>query len=209
MKVNPRATSERVVAKRITAPETKPDPNTGRNIVLLSYIDAGSYQQHCATTRELFLYAAGSSEIGEVSDGLDRLMHHQFIIHKNAKGKAVGLDIIPSRMYRSGVIPKSQEGVSTLIVRYDLDGAVARVTQRPFNVRFDQSAAVIQELDRIITSGKAITTAMRVGNIGRVVATTPNSVEIKLINGPAAAGPANQGNSSDDLQEESDEEVTS
>jgi preprotein translocase subunit YajC len=180
MKINPRATHQRIIAKRITAPETLADPGTGKNIVLLSYIDSSSYQKHNPTTKGLFLYAAGTSEPGEVPDGLDRLQHHQFIVHLNAEDKAVGLDIVPNRLYRSGVIPKSQDGVTTLIVQYDLDGAVARVTQRPFNTRFEQSAAIIRELDQMIAKGQNIETSTRVGALGRVVNTTENSVEIKL-----------------------------
>ena len=65
-------------------------------------------------------------------------------------------------------------------MQFDLNGVVARVTQRPFNLRFEQSAAVIRELDRLFAAGKAITTSVRLANIGRVVNTTDNSVEIKL-----------------------------
>ena len=180
MKVKPRATHERVAAKRITAPETRLDKKTNKNIVLLSYIDAGSYQRHCPTTKELFLYSAGTNEVGEIPDGLDRLLHHQYIIHKDSRGKAIGLDIIPNRLYRSGVVPRSQSEVNTLIIQFDLDGAVARVTQRPFNIRFEHSSAIIRELDKLIASGKTITTSVRLGNLGRVVNTTDNSVEIKI-----------------------------
>ena len=206
MKVKPRATHTRTVVKRITAPETRPDPITGKRIAMLSFIDGGSYQQHCPTTKDLFLYAAGSSEVGEVPDGLDRLLHHQFIVHKNEKGKAVGLDIVPSRLYRSGVVPKSQEGVTTLVIQYDLDGAVARVIQRPFNIRFDHSAAILRELDRLITAGKPIATSVRLGNLGRVVSTTENTVEVKLTN-TASAQPTNNAQNAintDDLSEEGD-----
>lgn len=180
MKVIPRNTVTRIIAKRITAPETKPDPETGKRIVLLSYIDAGSYQRHCPTTVDLFVYAAGNNEVGEVQNGLDRLMHHRYIIHMNDREKAIGLDIIPDRLYRSGVIPKSQLDVTTLVIRYEVGGAVARVVQRPFNTRFEQSAAVIQVIDRLVAAGKAITQGMRLGDLGRVVSVTENSVEVKL-----------------------------
>ena len=180
MKVNPRDTAQRVIAKRITAPETRLDTDTGKKIAMLSYIDAGSYQKHIPTTKDLFLYGAGTNEEGEVPDGLDRLMNHRFIIHQNKSGKAIGIDVIPNRLYRSGVTPTSQEGVKTLTIRYDLGGAVARVVQWPFNTRFEQSAAVIQELDKLISAGKAITASMRLGNVGRVVNVTDNSVEVRL-----------------------------
>lgn len=206
MKVTPRATHSRIVVKRITAPETRPDHKSGKRIALLSFIDGGSYQQHCPTTKDLFLYAAGTNEMGEIPDGLDRLMHHQFIVHKNEKGKAIGLDIIPSRLYRSGVVPKSQDGVTTMVIQYDLGGAVARVIQRPFNIRFDHSAAILRELDRLISAGKPIATSVRLGNLARVVSTTENTVEIKLTNN-ASAQPTNNAQNTldaDDLSEEGD-----
>jgi len=124
MKVKPRDTVSRVAAKRITAPETRIDTNTRKKIVLLSYLDARSNQQHDPTTKELFLYAAGNNAEGEMPDGLDRLADHQFTIHRNAAGKAIGLDVVPARLYRSGVIPSSMVDVKTLKVQYDLDGAV-------------------------------------------------------------------------------------
>lgn len=209
MKIKSRATATRTIAKRITAPETRLDPNTGKNIVLLSYIDGSSYQQHNPTTKALFLYAAGTNEVGEVPDGLDRLQNHQFIVHTNDAGKAVGLDIIPNRLYRSGVVPKSQDGVTTMIVQYDLDGAVARVTQRPFNVRFEQSAAIILELDKLFASGKPVETSVRLGNLGRVVNTTENSVEIKLnaASRREATKPSDSKMDPDAMDEEGDEET--
>jgi hypothetical protein len=180
MKAKPRPTKSRVIARRITAPETKTDPASGKRIALLSYIDAGSYQQHATTTKDLFLYAAGSNEEGEVQNGMDRLLHHRFVVHLDAGGKAIGLDVIPDRLYRSGVTPTSQVDVKTLVIEYLVDGAVARVIQRPFNVRFEQSAAVIQELDKLITAGKPITTSMRLGELARVVSVDGNTVEVRL-----------------------------
>jgi hypothetical protein len=203
--LKPRETHTRIVAKRITAPETRQDPGTGKSLVLLSYIDAASYQQHDPTTKPLFLYAAGTNEIGEVPDGLDRQQHHRYVVHRNANGKAIGLDIIPERLYRSGVVPKSMDGVTTLIVQYDLDGAVARVVQRPFNIRFEQSAAIIRELDKLIAEGKPIEASVRLSNLGRVVNTTENAVEIKLNAASRAEAVKRPGESIDpeDMDEES------
>jgi hypothetical protein len=184
MKTAPRPTATRVIARRITAPETRPDAASGKKVPLLSYIDAGSYQQHKDTTKALFLYAAGSNEEGEVPDGLDRLLHHKYVVHLDKAGKSIGLDVIPARLYRSGVMPLKQEGVKTLIIQFLVGGAVARVTQRPFNVRFEQSAAVIQELDKLISAGKQIAPSMRLGTLGRVVNVTEDSVEVRL-NAPA------------------------
>lgn len=180
MKVTPRPTDKRVIALRITAPETQIDPKSGKKIPLLSFIDSASYHKHYPTTKEIFLYAAGNREEGEVPDGLDRLLHHEFVVHLNKDSKVVGIDVIPSRLYRSGVKPTSQDGVTTLTIQYLLGGAVARVMKRPFNTRFAQSAAVIKELDDMITRGDTIEVSTRVGDLGRVVGVTETSVEIKL-----------------------------
>jgi hypothetical protein len=201
MKAKPRPTKSRVIARRITAPETKTDPASGKRIALLSYIDAGSYQQHAPTTKDIFLYAAGSNEEGEVQNGMDRLLHHRFVVHLDAGGKAIGLDVIPDRLYRSGVTPTSQVDVKTLVIEYLMDGAVARVTQRPFNVRFEQSFAVIQELDKLIASGKPITTSMRLGELALVVGVTDNTVEVKL----NASRRRIQGEAIDDMEDVQEE----
>ncbi len=179
MKFKSRDTARRVHALRITAPETRVDEGTGKRIVMLSYINAGSYQVHVPTTKDLFLYAAGTEEEGEPSDGLDRILHHQFTVHEDAKGKAIGIDVIPNRLYRSGVVPIKQKDVKTVILEFHLDGAVVRVPQRPFNFRFAETAAIIREVDKILAAGKRITVSMQVGNAGKVVAVTDNSIEIR------------------------------
>jgi len=197
MKVKPRNTVSRVAAKRITAPEHRIHEKTGKKIAMLSYLDGRSNQRHDDTTLDLFLYAAGTNEEGEVPDGLDRLADHQFAVHHNENGKAIGLDIVPARLYRSSVIPTSQVDVKTLVVQYDLDGAVARVIQRPFNTRPAQSMAVIAELDKLISAGKSIHSGMRLGKIGRIQGTTDNSVEIRLLAGTRTV----QGVAEDDLED--------
>jgi len=195
MKVKPRDTASRVAAVRITAPESRIHEKTGKKIALLSYMDSRSNRQHDPTTLDLFLYAAGTNEEGEIPDGLDRLADHHFTVHRNKSGKAIGLDIVPARLYRSNVIPVSQVDVKTLVVQFDLDGAVARVTQRPFNTRPAQSMAVIAELDKLISSGKPIHSGMRLGKVGRVQSTTDNSVEVRLL----AGGRTVQGMSEDEF----------
>jgi len=206
MKVQARDTDNRIVAKRITAPEARLNPKSGKREALLGYIDAGSYQKHTPTTKDIFLYAAGTNEEGEIPDGLDRLMHHQYVIHLNKRGKAIGIDVIPNRQYRSQVMPRSSEGVKTLTIQYDLDGAVARVTQRPFNMRFEQQAAIIRELDKVIATGKTITSGVRLGGAGRVVNTTENSVEIRMNANPRRVqGDLNHDNY-DDLEDGKTEE---
>lgn len=198
----PRDTAKRVIAKRITAPETQTDPKTQKKIPLLSFIDPASYQRHIPTTKDIFLYAAGSSSTaeGEIPDGLDRLLHHEFIVHVNANEKAIGLDVIPSRLYRSGVKPVSQKDVKTLVVTYLLNGAVARVTQRPFNTRFEQSAAVIRALDDLIRAGKPITTTTRLGSLGHVVSVQDNAVEVRL----RPEEPKSNRENADDLDDDDD-----
>ena len=181
MKLNPRLTKKRVIARRITAPETKTDPASGKKIALLSYIDAGSYQQHAPTTKDIFLYAAGTNEEGEVPDGLDRLLHHKYVVHLNGDGKAIGLDVIPARMYRSGVVPTKQVDVKTITIAFLLGGAVARVTNRPANVTFDQSFAAIKEIDKLIEAGKQLAPSMRLGGIGKIInVTSEGVVEVRL-----------------------------
>lgn len=180
MKVDPRPTAKRVVARRITAPETRVDENSGKKIALLSFINGGSYMEHLPTTKDLFLYAAGRNEPGEEPDGLDRQMNFTYTVHVNESGKAVGLDIIPDRLYRSGVIPVSQKDVKTITLQYDLNGAVVRVVKWPFNTRAEQFKAVILELDKIVATGKTITSGMRLGRLGSVIGTTGNQVEVKL-----------------------------
>lgn len=202
MKFTPRPTASIVRALRITAPETREDAKSGKRIVLLSYIDAGSYQQHHPTTKDLFVYAGGTNQPGEPVTGLDRLMHHHFNVHKSSSGKVIGLDIIPNRLYRSGVTPVSQKDVKTLVIQYELNGAVAKVTQRPFNTRFEQSAAVIRELDRLITDGKNITPNMKLGSVGRVVNVTQDSVEVKLTEAGRAPAPVSDRIDEDALAEE-------
>lgn len=184
MKVKPRKTGTHLLARRITAPETKDDKATGKKIPLLSFIDQASTMRHFPTTKEIFLYAAGTTEEGEISDGLDRLTYHDFVVHLDEnpdpkKRKAIGLDVVPNRSWGMGVKPVSQEGVKTVTIQYALDGAVARVIQRPTNFRSAQSIALIRELDKLITAGKTLTQSVRVGGLGTVVSTTDDTVEIR------------------------------
>ena len=97
------------------------------------------------------------------------------------ESRTAWLYIAPAGLYRSNVRPVSTEGVTTLKVVYELDGAICRVIQRPFNIRAEQSLEVIRELDKIIDEGKAIRAGMALGRIGRVVGTAgDNTIEVKL-----------------------------
>ena len=180
MKVTKRNTARRVVTGRITSPETRMNPETGKKELLLSYADAQHNHQHLPTTRDLFLFSAGSNEEGELPDGLDRLSHHKFVIHVSDNGVAIGLDVIPARVYRSKVVPNSQLGVETVKLTWMLDGAVCRVTQRPPGIQASRMIDLIRKCDDLIAQGKAITTTTKLGEVGRVVSISGDAVEIKL-----------------------------
>jgi len=179
MKLIPRNTKNKVLAKRITAPETRTDRVTGKKTLLLSYGDMSSNHRHDPTTRELFLYAAGTDEEGELPNGLDRLSFHRFRIHQDAKGNAIGLDVVPARMYRSKVIPRSKIGVDTIVVSSEVGGAVMRVIQSPANTRAELCMAVIDALDEMAASGRKLSPNMKLGNVGTIVSVGGDTVEIR------------------------------
>lgn len=181
MKITPRKTTLRVASRRITSPEYRQNATTGKKDLLLSFADERSNHQHRVTNRALFLYAAGTNEEGELPDGLDRLTDHRFIVHVDEKEEAIGIDIIPARLYRSKVVPMSQVDIKTVKLRWELNGAVCRVIQRPSNVKPDVLAAIILELDKMATAGKEIQARTKIGNIARVSAIEgEDTIEIKL-----------------------------
>lgn len=181
MKITPRNTHRHVSALRITAPVTRPHPdNPAKQQLLLSYIDSQSRQRSDPTSSKLFLHTGGSNLEGEPATGMDRLMDTLFIIHQDKNGHAIGLDVIPSRLYRSGVVPKSQEGVTKLTVSYEVDGAVARIIRRPPNTRPETCQMVLRALDKCISDGKPIIAGMRLGKVGTVASAGDNIVEVTL-----------------------------
>lgn len=180
MKLPKRNTVRRVVSSRITSPETRTNSDTGKKELLLSYADAQHNHKHHPTTKDLFLYSAGSNEEGELPDGLDRLSNHKFVIHLDANDNAIGIDIIPARVYRSQVIPKSQEGVDTVKLTWLLGGTVCRVTQRPAGVQASRLIELIRKLDDVVDKGQAITATTKFGDVGRVVSISGDTVEVKL-----------------------------
>lgn len=119
-----------VVGQMITAPEFRGGPEN--RVYLLGFVDKNGNQQHLPTSRELYLYAAGKNQEGEKPDGLDLLTEHSFHVYVT-DGTAVALDIIPTRMLRSGFTYTAQAEVENLTVRVLLKGRVLRVApmERP------------------------------------------------------------------------------
>lgn len=180
MKIKKRNTHKRVTSSRITSPETRKNPETGETDLLLSYVDERFNHRHHVTTKELFLFAAGTNDEGDLPDGLDRLSNHKFIIHLDQNSVVCGLDVIPARVYRSGVIPASQKDVTTVKLTWLLGGAVCRVIQRPAGVTAAQLTTLVVEFDKLSTSGVAIVEAMSIGGLGKVVSAGGGIVEVNL-----------------------------
>jgi hypothetical protein len=182
MRIKKRNTHKRVTSSRITSPQTRKNTETGEPELLLSYVDARF--NHCSnvTTKDVFLYAAGNNDEGDLPDGLDRLQHHKFIIHLDANDVAVGLDVIPARIYRSGVIPASQKDIETVKLVWLLGGAVCRVIQRPAGVSSTQLIALVAEFDKLSQAGVVISETTKIGELGKVVVAGNGLVEVKLRN---------------------------
>ena len=180
MKIKKRNTHKRVTSSRITSPETRKNTKTGEPDLLLSYVDARFNHCNHVTTKDLFLYSAGNNDEGDLPDGLDRLQHHKFVIHLDSNDVAIGLDVIPSRIYRSGVIPASQKDIETVKLTWLLGGAVCRVIQRPAGVSATQLIGLIAELDKLATAGSVITETTTLGNHGKVVTAGNGVIEVKL-----------------------------
>lgn len=189
MKLKKRNTAARVLSSRITSPETRINPDTQQRELMLSYADSRFNHCHNVTTKELFLFSAGTNEEGELPDGLDRLQHHKFVIHLDKLDRAIGLDIIPSRVYRSGVIPSSQKDVETVKLSWSLNGAVCRVTQRPAGVTATQLVALVAQFDKLADAGTPITETTRLGDVGRVISVSGDVVEVKLKSGKGRGNP--------------------
>lgn len=180
MKLKPRKAEKTIAAIRITAPETRKDPTTNERIPLLGFIDTRGNQQHLATHRALFLYAAGDNLDGQIPDGLDRLSHHQFIVHVDKGGDAIGLDIIPARVYRSNVIPASQKDVTTVQVAWHAEGSVCRVMQRPPNTRPQQLTALLKGLEKLAIAGTKLVTGVKIPDVGVIAGVGLDTIEVKM-----------------------------
>ena len=190
MKLTKRKTAQRVVSQRITAPITRPHAVSQKRELLLSFVDSRSDPQSVPTNQDLFLYAAGSNEAGSAPDGLDWLKDHRFTIHLDENKHAIGLDIVPSRVYRSGVIPASQQGVETVSVMWELNGAVCRVVKRPAGTKAETLESLIKQLDKMANSNTPLHTNTKVGTLGKVVRIDGDIVEIKLHPGKGKGAPS-------------------
>jgi hypothetical protein len=192
MTIKPRKTAKLVFAARITSPEYRVDPATGKPIPILGYVDRGNYKRQLPVTRGVFLQAAGTNEEGEVPDGFDRLLFTHFQIHVDDKGVAVGIDVIPNRMYRSKMIPTSMENVKHVTLSIAEDGAVVRVTKRPYNFEASRSEAIIRALDRYVATGKKISVGAKLGTVGTVTAVGEHTIEIRPRKGDTAGAPVSE-----------------
>jgi hypothetical protein len=192
MKLKKRNTHKRVISSRITAPETRLNEETGKREPLLSYGDERNNHCHNLTTKELFLFAAGENAEGELPDGLDRLMDHKFVVHLDKNDKAIGLDVLPNRVYRSKVIPKSQEGVDTVKMVWNLNGAVCTVIQRPAGVNAARLMRLVAALDKLATKGVDINETTKFPGIGKVVGVSGDVLEVRLTAVPRAVSNAGQ-----------------
>lgn len=180
MKLHIRNTAKRDIGNRITAPEFRKEGS--KRIPLLSYGDESANHQRVDCTKEIFKAIAGNNEVGEIPDGMDRLHDTKFVIHTDAAGIAIGLDVIPARLYRSKVIPKSQDGVKTLKLDWGDDGIV-RLIQRPYNLKAELVMKLIEEMDGFAATKKVLKknqTFLR--NRAKVVDISDGEIEIKITN---------------------------
>lgn len=182
MKLPIRNTHRTEIGVRITAPEFKKDLKTpGKKIPLLCWGDESANHRRNECNRALFKAAAGSNEVGERPDGMDRLTNHQFIIHLDADDNAVGLDVIPSRQYGGKVVPTQLVGVDTLKLKFEEDGSgVVRVLQRPVNTKPELIRKVISGLEA--QNGKALKIGLQPvkGNAAKIVSLNDGVVEVRL-----------------------------
>ncbi len=181
MKLPVRRTHQTAIGVRITAPEFKIDPVTKKKIPLLCWGDESSNHRRNPCNRELFRAAAGRNEVGERPDGMDRLVNHQFTIHLDEDGNAIGVDVIPARQYGGRVVPTNLVGVETLKLQYAEDGSgVVRVLQRPVNTKPATIRKIIAGLDAL--QGKPLKIGLNpvAGNAARIVSLNDGVVEIKL-----------------------------
>jgi hypothetical protein len=185
MKVQKRNTKRRILTKRIGSPEFKREGDKVR--FLLSYVDDQAFCRTLTTTKELFAYAAGENEEGQLPDGLDRLHDHQFIIHVDEHDKAIGIDIIPSKTYR-GVVPVKGAEINTVRIEYLLGGAVCVVARKPYKTRTSAITDLLAHLDKQIYSGKAITLSTKLPG-AKIQAVEADAVELKLSSGRGAGQP--------------------
>lgn len=186
MKVQKRNTKRRIITNRIGSPEFKREGDKVR--FLLSYVDDQAFCRTLTTTKELFAYAAGTNEEGQLPEGLDRLLYHQFIIHVDDQDKAIGIDVIPSKSYR-GVVPVKGADINTVRLEYLLGGAVCVVAHKPYKVRPSIIVSLLAQLDKQIAAGKAITLSTKLPGIGKIHSVESDAIEVKLSSGRGSGQP--------------------
>ncbi len=185
MKLPIRKTHKVELGVRITVPEFRKDPVTGKKIPLLCWGDESSNHRRNECNRALFKAAAGANEVGERPDGMDRLTNHHFYVHLDENDRAVGLDVIPARQYGGRVVPTHLVGVDTLKLQYsEDDSGVVRVLSRPVNTKPALIRKVIAALDAL--GGKPLKIGMQpvTGNAAKIVSLNDGVVEIKLSTRP-------------------------
>lgn len=186
MKVQKRNTSRRILTRKICSPEFKREGDKVK--FLLSYVDDQAYRRSLTTSKDLFAYAAGQNEEGQLPDGLDRLYDHQFVIHVDDSNKAIGIDIIPARNYR-GVTPVINADVQTVRLEYLLGGSVCVVAHKPYKAKVSLITKLIETIDKLITDDKDITLTTKLPGLGRVQVVEADAVEIKLSSGRTNSNP--------------------
>lgn len=180
MKVLKRNTKKRILTKRICSPEFKREGEKVK--FLLSYVDDQAYKRSLPTSKDLFAFAAGENEEGQLPDGLDRLYDHQFVIHTDENDKAIGLDIIPARNYR-GVVPVKASEFTTVRLEYQLGGAVCVVAHKPYKAKASMIVSLIEMVDKLISTGKPITLTTKLPGLGKIQVVEADALEIKLSSG--------------------------
>lgn len=186
MKLQKRNTKRRIVTNRIGSPHFTREGDKPR--FLLSYVDDQAFYRTLTTTKELFAYAAGRNEEGQLPEGLDRLLYHQFVIHVDDQDKAIGIDVIPAKSYR-GVVPVKGAEINTVRLEYLLGGAVCVVAHRPYKVRPSVIINLLAQLDKQISSGKAITLSTKLPGIGKIQSVEADALEVKLSSGRGSGQP--------------------
>lgn len=186
MKVQKRNTSRRILTRKICSPEFKREGDKVK--FLLSYVDDQAYRRSFTTSKDLFAYAAGQNEEGQLPDGLDRLYDHQFVIHVDDSDKAIGIDVIPARNYR-GVVPVNNADVQTVRLEYLLGGSVCVVAHKPYKVKASLITKLIETIDKLITDDKDITLTTKLPGLGRVQVVEADAIEIKLSSGRSNSNP--------------------
>jgi len=208
MIIKPRKTAQRMLAQRITAPEFRENRKTGAVTLLLSFANVRSDQCHYPTTKELFLYAAGSAEEGEAPDGLDILLKHQFNVHlnnnDNDKARAIGIDIIPKNVLAHKMVALSQVENKTVVVEWLLDGAVCRITKTPPNTTASLLQKLVLDLDALINAETEFAAGTKIGSSGTVVSVGVNTMEVRIKPGAKAASVSSQAVDAQAIASESD-----